>query len=192
MENRQFVLAVHDYFLEQKLQSKQNLNHDKVSNPETLPESNAVQDAPAVDAHTSADDGTDSGYQDVSQGDPQGHAEDGVAHSRALHDWAVNLFNVARLEPIGEAFDEDTSGMITISEVNKMTNSCPKGWRCDVAFQRMSIIAELNDFSLPLWLAYWAIGIILTVSCYFARTLNVILQDGVWRLHITLTRSIQF
>ncbi|KAF8509109.1 hypothetical protein BU17DRAFT_56323 [Hysterangium stoloniferum] len=55
-------------------------------------------------------------------------------------EWALDYLNVIRLQPLTEAFDNDASGFITINEVNSFTESRP------------------NDWSLPHWLAYWAIG----------------------------------
>ncbi|PIL33838.1 hypothetical protein GSI_03544 [Ganoderma sinense ZZ0214-1] len=55
-------------------------------------------------------------------------------------EWAVGWISINRLQSILEAFDDDASGLITIEEVNYFTTSRPKEW------------------SLPHWLAYWAIG----------------------------------
>ncbi|KAH9913469.1 uncharacterized protein BXZ73DRAFT_106942 [Epithele typhae] len=55
-------------------------------------------------------------------------------------EWALEWINMNRLQAIAEAFDDDASGFVTIAEVNTFTSSRPKEW------------------SLPHWLAYWAIG----------------------------------
>ena len=34
-----------------------------------------------------------------------------------------------RLQSIAEAFDDDSSGFVTIAEVNQFTSSRPKDWR---------------------------------------------------------------
>ena len=46
--------------------------------------------------------------------------------------WAVNHINVKRLQPIMEAFDDDASGLITITEINRFTSSPtrPQTWKC--------------------------------------------------------------
>ena len=43
--------------------------------------------------------------------------------------WAIKFINVTRLQPILEAFDDDASGFITISEMNRFTSSRPADWR---------------------------------------------------------------
>ncbi|KAJ7507291.1 hypothetical protein B0H11DRAFT_197898 [Mycena galericulata] len=54
--------------------------------------------------------------------------------------WALEYINVLRLQPISEAFDDDASGFVTVNEVNEFTSMRPLGW------------------SLPHWIAYWAVG----------------------------------
>ena len=44
-------------------------------------------------------------------------------------DWALTYINVPYLQPILEAFDDDASGFITISEVNRFTAARPRDWR---------------------------------------------------------------
>lgn len=46
-------------------------------------------------------------------------------------DWALEYISVTWLQPIMEAFDDDGSGYITITEVNQFTESLPTelGWR---------------------------------------------------------------
>jgi hypothetical protein len=43
--------------------------------------------------------------------------------------WAIKFIDVTRLQPILEAFDDDASGFITISEMNHFTSSRPRDWR---------------------------------------------------------------
>ncbi|KAH8987639.1 hypothetical protein EDB92DRAFT_1948471 [Lactarius akahatsu] len=54
--------------------------------------------------------------------------------------WAIKFIDVTRLQPILEAFDDDASGFITITEMNRFTSSRPADW------------------SLPHWVAFWAVG----------------------------------
>ncbi|KAH9995914.1 hypothetical protein BJV74DRAFT_883811 [Russula compacta] len=54
--------------------------------------------------------------------------------------WAIKFIDIMWVEPILEAFDDDASGFITVAEVNRFTSSRPADW------------------SLPHWLAYWAVG----------------------------------
>ncbi|KAH9077795.1 hypothetical protein EDB83DRAFT_2548774 [Lactarius deliciosus] len=60
--------------------------------------------------------------------------------SRNPDAWAIKFIDVTRLQPILEAFDDDASGFITISEMNRFTGSRPADW------------------SLPHWVAFWAVG----------------------------------
>lgn len=43
--------------------------------------------------------------------------------------WAVKYINIGRARTIVEAFDDDASGFITVSEVNNFTRSRPLDWR---------------------------------------------------------------
>ncbi|KAI0301375.1 hypothetical protein BC826DRAFT_989073 [Russula brevipes] len=54
--------------------------------------------------------------------------------------WAIKFIDIMWVQPILEAFDDDASGFITVSEVNRFTSSRPADW------------------SLPHWLAFWAVG----------------------------------
>ncbi|KAK0462478.1 uncharacterized protein EV420DRAFT_1265318 [Desarmillaria tabescens] len=54
--------------------------------------------------------------------------------------WALAYFNVAHVQPILEAVDDDATGFITTKEINTFTKSMPPGW------------------TLPQWIAYWAEG----------------------------------
>ena len=49
--------------------------------------------------------------------------------SRNPDAWAIRFIDVSRLQPILEAFDDDASGFITISEMNRFTSSRPADWR---------------------------------------------------------------
>ena len=50
--------------------------------------------------------------------------------------WAIKYINIGRARSVVEAFDEDTSGFVTINEVNHFTQSRPTNWRCDLSPQR--------------------------------------------------------
>jgi hypothetical protein len=51
---------------------------------------------------------------------------DGSINSDA---WAIKFIDLTWLQPISEAFDDDASGFITITEVNRLTSSRPGDWR---------------------------------------------------------------
>ncbi|TCD65461.1 hypothetical protein EIP91_002675 [Steccherinum ochraceum] len=68
----------------------------------------------------------------------------------ALEDWALKYIDATWLQSIMEAFDDDASGYITVVELNRFTDALPDslGW------------------SLPHWIAYWAVGWQLTTQKY--------------------------
>lgn len=69
--------------------------------------------------------------------------------------WAITFVDLAWLQPISEAFDDDASGFITTAEVNRFTSSRPANWR----FVRRHVNRhDLMICSLPHWLAFWAVG----------------------------------
>ncbi|KAI8975832.1 hypothetical protein BD414DRAFT_497057 [Trametes punicea] len=70
--------------------------------------------------------------------------------------WALEWINISRLQAIAEAFDDDASGFITIAEVNQFTSTRPQGW------------------SLPHWLAYWAIGWNMTAMYYREKIIDIL------------------
>ena len=46
------------------------------------------------------------------------------------HDeWTLDWINVTRLQPIVEAFDDDASNFITVTEANEFTTARPVNWR---------------------------------------------------------------
>jgi hypothetical protein len=56
----------------------------------------------------------------------------GTASTNSSQDpdvWAIKFIDLTRLQPILEAFDDDASGFVTISEMNRFTRSRPRDWR---------------------------------------------------------------
>lgn len=46
------------------------------------------------------------------------------------HDkWALSYISVLRIQPLIEAFDDDASGFVTVSEANTFTAARPEDWR---------------------------------------------------------------
>jgi hypothetical protein len=43
--------------------------------------------------------------------------------------WALKYINISNARRILEAFDDDASGFVTVSEVNNFTQSRPPKWR---------------------------------------------------------------
>ncbi|KAI0716104.1 hypothetical protein C8T65DRAFT_642063 [Cerioporus squamosus] len=83
------------------------------------------------------------------------HAVAGPVDPVISDEWALEFLNMAWLEPIMEAFDDDASGYVTIAEVNRLMDMRPP---------------NLN-WSIPHWLAYWAIGWKIGASMYANRIL---------------------
>ncbi|TFK64974.1 hypothetical protein BDN72DRAFT_962869 [Pluteus cervinus] len=71
-------------------------------------------------------------------------------HSPAWFDdkWTLSYVNVAHVQPILEAVDDDGSGFVSINEVNTFVASRPPEW------------------TLLQWLAYWAAGWQISISSY--------------------------
>jgi hypothetical protein len=81
--------------------------------------------------------------------------------------WAMKFIDVMWVQPIMEAFDDDASGFITVTEVNGFTSSLsrPREWRLVSHRHIISNRSYLMGSSLPHWLAFWAVGE-LNVSFY--------------------------
>ncbi|KZV91703.1 hypothetical protein EXIGLDRAFT_719097 [Exidia glandulosa HHB12029] len=69
--------------------------------------------------------------------------------------WAINYVTLTRWRPILEAFDDDTSGWISISNVNSFTSGRPA------------------NYSVLKWIAYWAAAF-RVVSAQYAQDINVL------------------
>ncbi|PSS05479.1 hypothetical protein PHLCEN_2v3761 [Hermanssonia centrifuga] len=80
--------------------------------------------------------------------------------SQRSDDWAFEFINAKYLQPIMEAFDDDGSGYVTYQEVNEFVESRP---------------LSLN-WSLPHWVAYWAIGWQIISSRYRDRIVGLFEQ----------------
>ncbi|TBU25683.1 hypothetical protein BD311DRAFT_780186 [Dichomitus squalens] len=83
---------------------------------------------------------------------------DNMAHAAnpdaiANDEWALEYLGHSYLRPLMEAFDDDGSGYVSITEVNKLMDMRPSslGW------------------SIPHWLAYWAIGWQIASTWYINR-----------------------
>ncbi|KAM5530344.1 hypothetical protein V8D89_015985 [Ganoderma adspersum] len=85
------------------------------------------------------------------------HTDDVKSRVADGDEWALEWININRLQAIIEAFDDDASGFITVAEVNEFTTtpSRPAEW------------------SLPHWLAYWAIGWQMTATKYRDMITNI-------------------
>ena len=48
---------------------------------------------------------------------------------RAEDEWALQYITISRVQHLMEAFDDDSSSLVSISEVNAFTNARPRDWR---------------------------------------------------------------
>ncbi|KAI9070175.1 hypothetical protein FKP32DRAFT_1586395 [Trametes sanguinea] len=68
-------------------------------------------------------------------------ARHGTDDENIINDeWALEYINPSCFQPLLAAFDDDASGYVTIAELNKFMEQRPSSW------------------SVPRWLAYWAVG----------------------------------
>jgi hypothetical protein len=47
----------------------------------------------------------------------------------ARDEWALSYLSIMRMQPITEAFDDDASGFVSVTEVNNLTSQRPLDWR---------------------------------------------------------------
>ncbi|KAJ3981905.1 hypothetical protein F5890DRAFT_1611465 [Lentinula detonsa] len=72
--------------------------------------------------------------------------------------WTHSYINITHVQPILEAIDDDATGFITIKEVNEFTSARPPGW------------------TLPIWIAFWAVGWHTSIDRYKARVYGLLEQ----------------
>ena len=63
--------------------------------------------------------------------------------------WAVGYINIGRAQSILEAFDDDNSGFVTVSEVNHFTRSRPLGWTCVLPLQVYKAYLFIHIIAFP-------------------------------------------
>ncbi|KAJ7157929.1 hypothetical protein C8R43DRAFT_996337 [Mycena crocata] len=113
-KTRPLVLAIRDYFVER-------VEHSKLPPPQEVVRKRPVSTVPAEE-----NDNDDDPETDMSVPLPD--------------EWMTAYLQVKRLRYLQQAFDADSSGFTTISEINAFTHARPEDW------------------SLPRWISYWAIG----------------------------------
>lgn len=126
---RHFVLALHDYFVEE---------YHKVETAEAA----SYLPSPSGNSNLSAT----SEYFDEQQ------LADAAEQQKPKHDlndkWALAYLNILHVQPILEAFDDDGTGFVSVKEANEFTSSRPKDWRlaatifCMHAISRTHFISE--------------------------------------------------
>ncbi|KAI0653998.1 hypothetical protein C8Q70DRAFT_1031605 [Cubamyces menziesii] len=80
--------------------------------------------------------------------------------------WAVQCIDLIHLQSLVEALDSDSSGYVSVQEVNKFTASRPKEW------------------SLVRWLAYWAVGWQVAMSEYKGKIFAILVR--IWELRSSI------
>ncbi|PBK70525.1 hypothetical protein ARMSODRAFT_1035308 [Armillaria solidipes] len=83
--------------------------------------------------------------------------------------WTLAYLNIAHLQPILEAVDDDASGFITIKEINTFTNI-----KSTPPFIKSTALTD--SFRLPQWIAYWAKGWHVSVNQY-KKKIRMILSE---------------
>ena len=63
--------------------------------------------------------------------------------------WALKYINISNAERILEAFDDDASGFVTVSEANHFTQSRPSGWRCAHSHQTHELSPLIHMIVFP-------------------------------------------
>ncbi|KAJ6608432.1 hypothetical protein B0H10DRAFT_2226840 [Mycena sp. CBHHK59/15] len=161
---RYFVLALNDYYTE------------KFSSSDEAHAENVAASA-AASAAGSAPVSPTSPTFDV----PMSPAFSEAPTSVALPDgkpaddrWALAYVNVAHLQPILEAVDDDGTGFVSIKEANDFAMSRPEGW------------------SLLSWVAFWAAGWHASVTWYKNRIYNLLqtIASFAGRVHAANRRAL--
>ena len=71
--------------------------------------------------------------------------------------WTLDYITIMRIQPLLEAFDDDASSFVTVSEVNAFTQARPRDWK--YVFGPLHCCEMLIcQISLPHWMAYWTVG----------------------------------
>ncbi|EMD40079.1 hypothetical protein CERSUDRAFT_63568 [Gelatoporia subvermispora B] len=83
---------------------------------------------------------------------------DATSNQIARDEWALAYISPKWQHRIMEAIDDDASGYVTVAELNKFMDALPK---------------EL-EWSLPCWLAYWAVGWQMSSSMYMYRIRGIL------------------
>ncbi|GJE85149.1 hypothetical protein PsYK624_012270 [Phanerochaete sordida] len=84
-----------------------------------------------------------------------------VTDAHLEDEWALEFITIARIQPLLEAFDDDASSLVSVSEVNAFTGARPASW------------------SLLKWMAYWTAGFPLSLCYYFRRIPIFLVRIGV-------------
>lgn len=60
--------------------------------------------------------------------------------------WTLEYITIARIQPLLEAFDNDASGLVSVSEVNAFTSGRPDKWRCVLGIFKVAYYLHSTAF----------------------------------------------
>ena len=63
--------------------------------------------------------------------------------------WTLGYINIGRARSILEAFDDDASGYVTVSEVNNLTRLRPRDWRYGLSSRMHRIYPLTRTAAFP-------------------------------------------
>ena len=123
MKSKLFVMTLRDHFQDKLLETKLTARKIKVLK--------AIEDARASRL-SFASRAPDEQQSVITQDHISEDAVSVDSLEATKDDWAYHYISVAWLQPIMEAFDDDGSGYITVTEVNRFTETMPKDlkWTC--------------------------------------------------------------
>ncbi|KAF8323073.1 hypothetical protein DL93DRAFT_617209 [Clavulina sp. PMI_390] len=148
-----FVLALHDYYVDRYALAAARSAHDPNltlvhSTPVGSPNAELPQHSPLPSANLEIVPTTPAIQQDFTTSDAI------ILADKPFFDYLTMPF----VNAIIQAFDDDASGFVRISEVNEFCESIPEGW------------------TLLQWIAYWARGWLVETS-YYAHAIGSLLQS---------------
>lgn len=117
MKTRHLVLAIHDYYAQQ-LDAQQRAMDPRPQQQKSAPDPPSKQHSHETSSHQ--------------RSPPNGPSREQLAVTMSVESelWALaEYINLMHLHPISEVLDSDSSGFVTIQEVNRFTVSRPRGWR---------------------------------------------------------------
>lgn len=103
---RSLVLGLREYYAERRKESASS-EHQALEEIQKIVSINDEPDSKKV--------------QDVAEVSSRG--------IRAEDEWALEYITISRIQPLLEAFDDDASSLVSVSEVNAFSRARPKEWR---------------------------------------------------------------
>lgn len=163
MKNRLFIMALHDYYQDRYAAalSKSRVSEGTTDEPESGAANGLTVTVTVEDPPTSRPASPDADEYVIPVCSDQSVLDDKEY---------LQYLTMPHLSAVAEAFDEDGSGFIRISEVNDFLSGKPDGW------------------TLLQWIAYWARGWA-TESAYYSQLIASIYGGMRYRLGDTLAEN---